>query len=72
MKNESYICMHFNFVLWYIQICDFERLTEVRGFDPCVHVLVVAFAGALEVGFLIKATINYSSFELIISKLVAF
>lgn len=41
MKNESYICMHFNFVLWSIQTCDFERLTEVRGFDPCVRVLEI-------------------------------
>lgn len=60
MKNESHICMYFNFILWCIQTCDFERLTVVYGFDPCIRTLVVAFAQALELGFLIKATINYS------------
>lgn len=59
MKNESHICVYYNFILWCIQTSDFERLTDVRGFDPCVCILVVAFAQALELGFLIKATIYY-------------
>jgi len=51
----------------------FERLTDVYGFDLSIGILVGAFAQAsLEIDFLIKATINYSSFELIESKFVAF
>lgn len=50
MKNESHICVYFNFILWCLQTDDFERLTDVSGFDPCLHILVAAFAQAIALG----------------------
>lgn len=50
MENESHICVYFNFILWCLQTDDFERLTDVSGFDPCVGILVAAFAQAIALG----------------------